>query len=47
MAILSGEDNVFPMHLWVQLLIQAEMMLNMLRPTKIALRISAYTYMYG
>ena len=34
-AILCGTDDVFPMHLWDRLLPQAEMTLNMLRPSRL------------
>jgi hypothetical protein len=32
-AILCGTDKLFPLHLWCQLLPQAEHTLNMLRPS--------------
>ena len=46
-AILTGVDKTFMMHLWERLLPQAESTLNMLLPTNIAPKISAYAYMYG
>ena len=46
-AILTGVDKVFPMHLWDRLLPQAEHTSNMLPPTNIAPKISAYAYMYS
>ena len=45
-AILTGVDKTFWMHLWDRLLPQAESTHNMLWPTNIAPKISAYAYMY-
>jgi hypothetical protein len=46
-AILSGVDNSFPMHLWDRLLPQAEHTLLLLRQANVAPKVSAYAYMYG
>ncbi|KAL7478346.1 LOW QUALITY PROTEIN: hypothetical protein ACHAW6_006995, partial [Cyclotella cf. meneghiniana] len=46
-AILSGVDESFPMHLWDRLLPQAEMTLNLLRQSNVAPKVSAYAYMNG
>ena len=46
-AILSGVDESFPMHLWDRLLPQAEMTLNILRQSNVAPKVSAYAYMNG
>jgi hypothetical protein len=46
-AILAGTDDSFPLHLWDKLLPQAEMTLNMLRPSNVSPHISAYMYAYG
>jgi len=46
-AILCGTDETFPMHLWCRLLEQAEHTLNMLRPSRITPKVSAYAYLYG
>ena len=46
-AILAGIDKSFPMHQWDRLLPQAEHTLNMILPTNIAPKISAYAYLYG
>ncbi|KAL7502018.1 hypothetical protein ACHAXN_000132 [Cyclotella atomus] len=46
-AILAGVDDSFPMHLWDQLLPQAEMTLNMLRPTNATPTVSAYMCLHG
>jgi len=46
-AILCGTDDVFPMHLWDRLLPQAEMTLNMLRPSRLVPEISAHAHLYG
>ena len=35
------------MHLWCRLLEQAEHTLNMLRPSRITPKVSAYAYLYG
>ena len=45
-AILVGMGKTFSMHIWDWLLPQAESTLNMLRPTNIAPKISAYAYIY-
>ena len=46
-AILCGTDETFPMHLWGRLLEQAEHTLNMLRPSRITPKVSAYAYLHG
>jgi hypothetical protein len=46
-AILCGTDETFPMHLWCRLLEQAEHTLNMMRPSRITPKVSAYAYLYG
>jgi hypothetical protein len=46
-AILSGVDDSFPLHLWDRLLPQAEMTLNMLRPSNISPHVSAHMYAFG
>ena len=46
-AVLSGTDNNFPMHLWCRLLPQAEKQLMLLMKTNINPKISAYAYLYG
>ena len=46
-SILAGVDRTFPMHLWDQLLPQAESTLNIMWQTKIAPTMSAYAYIYG
>ena len=45
-AILYGTDETFPMRLWCRLLEQAEHTLNMLRPSRITPKVSAYAYLY-
>jgi hypothetical protein len=46
-AIICGADKSFPLHLWCQLLPQAEYTLNMLRPSRMTPTISAYAYLWG
>ncbi len=46
-AILSGVDASFPMHLWDRLLYQAELMVNLLRQSKVASKVSAWAYLFG
>jgi hypothetical protein len=46
-AILFGVDDSFPMQLWDRLIPQAEMTLNMLQPSNISPKISAYMYAHG
>ena len=41
---LVGVDITFPLHLWHSLLLQAQITLNILQPTNIAPKISAYAY---
>jgi hypothetical protein len=45
-AILSGVDDSFPLHLWDRLLPQAEMTLNMLRPSNISPHVSTHMYAF-
>ncbi|KAL7487117.1 LOW QUALITY PROTEIN: hypothetical protein ACHAW6_015771 [Cyclotella cf. meneghiniana] len=46
-AILSGVNDSFPMHLWDQLLPQEGMTLNLLRQSKVTPTISAHAYLNG
>ena len=46
-AILSGVDESFPMHLWDRLLPQTEMTLNLLRMSKVEPKVSAWAYLFG
>ena len=46
-AILSGVDASFPMHLWDRLLLQAEMTVNLLWQSKVAPKVSAWAYLFG
>jgi hypothetical protein len=46
-STLCGADTEFPLHLWGQLLPQAEHMLNMLRQSTVTPTVSAYTYLWG
>jgi hypothetical protein len=46
-SIICGADKLFPLHLWCQLLPQAEHTLNMLRPSRMTPTVSAYTYLWG
>jgi hypothetical protein len=46
-SILSGVDDSFPVQLWDRLIPQAEMTLNMLRPSNVSPKISAYMYAHG
>ncbi len=46
-AIICGADKDFPLHLWCQLLPQAEHTLNLLRPARICPTVSAYAYLWG
>lgn len=46
-AILSGVDESFPMHLSDRLLPQAEMTLNLLQQANVAPKVLAYAYMNG
>ena len=43
-AILSGVDNFFPINEWDALILQSVLMLNLLRQSTVAPKISAYTY---
>ena len=45
--IICGADKSLPLHLWCQLLPQAEHTLNMLRPSRMTPTVSAYTYLWG
>ena len=46
-SILCGTDENFPMHLWDRLLEQAEHTLNMLRPSRVVPKVSAFAYLNG
>lgn len=46
-AIMAGVDDSFPVHLWCRLFPQAEMTLNMLRPSNVSPNVSAYMYANG
>ena len=46
-AIMWGTDDVFLMHLWDRLLPQAEMTLNMFRPSRLVPAISAHAHLHG
>ncbi len=44
-SILCRTNKEFPLHMWCQLLPQAEDTLNMLRTAQLCLTVSAYTYL--
>ena len=46
-SILAGVDDSFPLNEWDILLPQAEMTLNMLRPSNVSPNVSAYMYANG
>ena len=46
-SILCGTDENFPIHLWDRLLEQAEHTLNMLRPSRVVPKVSAFAYLNG
>ena len=46
-AGLSSVDKDFPLHQWDQLLEQAVITLNLLRPARINPKLSAYAYLFG
>jgi hypothetical protein len=46
-SIQCGTDKEFPLHLWCQLLPQAEDTLNMLQTARLRPTVSAYTYLWG
>jgi hypothetical protein len=46
-AILAGVDNSFPMQLWVLLLSQTVLMLNLLKQLNVAPTVLAYQYVHG
>ena len=46
-SILNGCDPNFPSHLWCRLLPQAELTLNMLRPSRINPKLSAHSQLFG
>ena len=46
-SVISGTDNNFPMHLWCQILPQAERQINLLRQSNVHPKISAYAHLYG
>ncbi len=45
--ILCRTDMEFPLHLWCQLLPQAEDTMNMLQTARLCPTVSAYTYLWG
>jgi hypothetical protein len=45
-SILCGVDKSFPLHLWCQLLPQAQHTLNLLRPAHMCPTVSAYVYLW-
>ena len=46
-AILAGLPANFPLRLWCELLPQAELTLNILRPSHARPKVSAHTYLFG
>ena len=44
-SILCGADKNFPMHLWDRLLERAEHTLNILRPSRVVPKVSAFAYL--
>ena len=46
-SIICGADKSFPLHLWCQLLPQAEHTLNMPCPSRMTPTVSAYAYLWG
>ena len=46
-AILAGLPGSFPIRLWCELLPQAELTLNILRPSHARPKVSAHTYRFG
>ena len=46
-GILAGTASTFPLHLWCQIITQAERQLLLLIQTNLNPNISAYTYVYG
>ena len=46
-SVLIGSDNLLSMHLWDRLLDQAQIMFNMLRPSRLKPKISAHEMMEG
>ena len=46
-TVLSSTNNNFPMHLWCQILPQAERQINLLRQSNVNPKISAYSHLYG
>ena len=46
-AILAGVDDKFPLSLWCHLLEPAELTLNLLRPSKVIPKISAFAHGHG
>ena len=45
--VLSGMDNIFPLHLWCQIIPQSERQLLLLRQSYANPNISLYAYLYG
>ena len=46
-SVFSGTANSFPLHLWCQIIPQAERQLLLLRQSNAKPHISAYAYLYG
>ena len=46
-GIISGTAATFPLHLWCQIISQAERQLLLLSQTNVNPNISAYAYVYG
>ena len=46
-SVLAGLPSSFPLRLWDQLLPQAELTINVLRPSHARPGVSAYTYLFG
>jgi len=46
-SVLAGVDANFPVHLWCRLIPQAILTLNLLRPSNVASKVSAYAYVHG
>ena len=46
-AILAGIDPRFPIFIWCKSLPQAVLTLNLMRPSNIAPKVSAYAYLHG
>jgi hypothetical protein len=46
-SILSGVDNRFPLFLWCHLVQPAELTINLLQQSNVALKLSAYAHVHG